>query len=161
MQGRPTGRETGGLPAACLPSPTCQLARPLALAGESYAGHYVPAVASRVFHATRSGEVVPPINLQGLAIGNGLTYPAIQVGAQRGSGWGPTRRIPNLRSCKPEHVERFQLPGEFRRLRIWPRCKCLSAPAWPNPSPFCSPTLPPPTTCPFTPFRIPAVRRLL
>lgn len=33
-------------------------------AGESYAGHYVPAVASRVFHASRSGEVVPPINLQ-------------------------------------------------------------------------------------------------
>ncbi|KAL4436655.1 hypothetical protein ABPG75_003794 [Micractinium tetrahymenae] len=49
--------------------------------GESYAGHYVPAVASRVFHASRSGEVVPPINLQGLAIGNGLTDPAIQYGA--------------------------------------------------------------------------------
>ncbi len=33
-------------------------------AGESYAGHYVPAVASRVFHASKSGEVEPPINLQ-------------------------------------------------------------------------------------------------
>ena len=41
----------------------------------------MPAVASRVFHASKSGEVVPPINLQGLAIGNGLTDPAIQYGA--------------------------------------------------------------------------------
>lgn len=49
--------------------------------GESYAGHYVPAVASRVFHATRSGEAKPPIKLAGLAIGNGLTDPAIQYGA--------------------------------------------------------------------------------
>ena len=49
--------------------------------GESYAGHYVPAVASRVFQATRSGEASPPIRLAGLAIGNGLTDPAIQYGA--------------------------------------------------------------------------------
>lgn len=49
--------------------------------GESYAGHYVPAVASRVFHAAKSGEADPPINLKGLAIGNGLTDPAIQYGA--------------------------------------------------------------------------------
>jgi carboxypeptidase C (cathepsin A) len=49
--------------------------------GESFAGHYVPAVASHIFHATQSGEAQPPINLQGLAIGNGLTDPAIQYGA--------------------------------------------------------------------------------
>ncbi|EFN52050.1 hypothetical protein CHLNCDRAFT_32614 [Chlorella variabilis] len=55
--------------------------RPFFVTGESYAGHYVPAVASRVFHASKSGEVEPPINLQGLAIGNGLTDPAIQYGA--------------------------------------------------------------------------------
>lgn len=99
------------------------------------AGHYVPAVASRVFHASKSGELDPPVNLQvggkggvesgseeggvlqaagrragrapaapwlqaalrsplrrptthppnrqGLAIGNGLTDPAIQYGAYR------------------------------------------------------------------------------
>lgn len=31
---------------------------------ESFAGHYVPAVASKVFHASQSGEAEPPINLQ-------------------------------------------------------------------------------------------------
>lgn len=49
--------------------------------GESYAGHYVPAVASRVFQASKDGVAYPPINLKGFAIGNGLTYPAIQYGA--------------------------------------------------------------------------------
>ena len=34
-------------------------------AGESYAGHYVPAVASRVFHASKSGEVRGPVALAG------------------------------------------------------------------------------------------------
>ena len=48
--------------------------------GESYAGHYVPAVASKVFHAS-SKEKNSDINLVGLAIGNGLTDPAIQYGA--------------------------------------------------------------------------------
>jgi carboxypeptidase C (cathepsin A) len=47
--------------------------------GESYAGHYVPAVASRVFNAVQSGEA--DINLQGFAIGNGLTNPAVQYSA--------------------------------------------------------------------------------
>jgi hypothetical protein len=54
---------------------------PFFVTGESYAGHYVPAVASRIFHAAKSGEVDVDINLQGLAIGNGLTAPAIQYGA--------------------------------------------------------------------------------
>ena len=61
--------------------------------GESYAGHYVPAVAYNVFLASRarknsynnnnfdSSEVSLDIQLKGLAIGNGLTYPAIQYGA--------------------------------------------------------------------------------
>lgn len=52
--------------------------------GESYAGHYVPAVASRVFLANRAGELLHPINLKGLAIGNGLTVPRVQV---CGCGW--------------------------------------------------------------------------
>jgi len=41
----------------------------------------VPAVASRVFRAARSAELTVPINLKGLAIGNGLTKPSIQYGA--------------------------------------------------------------------------------
>jgi hypothetical protein len=59
-------------PSKCTFTTVCQLCR--------YAGHYVPAVASRVFHAMHDGEA-PTIRLAGLAIGNGLTDPAIQYGA--------------------------------------------------------------------------------
>ncbi|KAL6761011.1 Alpha/Beta hydrolase protein [Haematococcus lacustris] len=53
---------------------------PLYITGESYAGHYVPAVAHRVFLANKNQEG-PAINFKGLAIGNGLTNPAIQFNA--------------------------------------------------------------------------------
>lgn len=43
---------------------------PFYIIGESYAGHYVPAIASKLLNFG--------INLQGAAIGNGLTDPAIQ-----------------------------------------------------------------------------------
>jgi len=60
--------------------------------GESYAGHYCPAVAARVAEhnaaeaaaeAAERGLVSqgPAINLKGVAIGNGLTEPATQYGA--------------------------------------------------------------------------------
>jgi carboxypeptidase C (cathepsin A) len=78
--------------------------RPFYVTGESYAGHYVPAVASAVYHASRSGEVEPPINLQGLAIGNGLTDPAIQYGAYRCGHWGGLKQEAVLRAMR-------QLPG--------------------------------------------------
>lgn len=55
--------------------------RPFFVTGESYAGHYVPAVASRVFLANAGKELFRPINLKGLAIGNGLTVPRVQYGA--------------------------------------------------------------------------------
>ncbi|KAG0565772.1 hypothetical protein M758_7G013600 [Ceratodon purpureus] len=48
--------------------------------GESYAGHYVPAVAGRLHKALKNKEGVP-INLKGFAIGNGLTQPDIQYEA--------------------------------------------------------------------------------
>ncbi|MEW5315793.1 MAG: hypothetical protein WDW38_007198 [Sanguina aurantia] len=48
--------------------------------GESYAGHYVPTVAHRIWAANRDGEG-RSIALAGIAIGNGLTDPAIQYGA--------------------------------------------------------------------------------
>jgi len=50
--------------------------RELFITGESYAGHYVPCVAHRVWKA-RSEENVP-LNIQGFAVGNGLTNPALQ-----------------------------------------------------------------------------------
>lgn len=47
--------------------------------GESFAGHYVPAIASYLYKANANpppGDIV--INLKGVAIGNGLVQPAIQ-----------------------------------------------------------------------------------
>lgn len=53
--------------------------RDLYITGESYAGHYVPAVSYKLFKAIQKDAL--EISLKGLAIGNGLTYPAIQYGA--------------------------------------------------------------------------------
>ena len=54
----------------------------LFITGESYAGHYVPAVASRIVeHNGNSQRKTAELNLQGIAIGNGLTDPGIQYGA--------------------------------------------------------------------------------
>jgi len=50
------------------------------ITGESYAGHYVPAVSYRVFREQQKGGG-PSFSLRGLAIGNGLTVPEIQYGA--------------------------------------------------------------------------------
>ncbi|GAX82651.1 hypothetical protein CEUSTIGMA_g10077.t1 [Chlamydomonas eustigma] len=54
--------------------------RPFFVTGESYAGHYVPAVSHRVWLANKQKEGTP-INLKGIAIGNGLTNPEIQFPA--------------------------------------------------------------------------------
>ncbi|XP_028776242.1 serine carboxypeptidase-like [Neltuma alba] len=48
--------------------------------GESYAGHYIPAVASRIHQANKAKEGIH-INLQGFAIGNGDTNPEMQFAA--------------------------------------------------------------------------------
>ncbi|KAK7354781.1 hypothetical protein VNO80_20267 [Phaseolus coccineus] len=50
------------------------------ITGESYAGHYVPAIASRVNQGNKENQGIH-INLKGFAIGNGLTNPAIQFQA--------------------------------------------------------------------------------
>ena len=49
--------------------------------GESYAGHYVPAVSNRLFHEMRKPGTGKKIDLKGFAVGNGLTDPGIQYGA--------------------------------------------------------------------------------
>lgn len=43
-------------------------------------GHYAPAVAHRVYKASELGQG-PPINLKGVAIGNGMTNPSVQFPA--------------------------------------------------------------------------------
>ena len=53
---------------------------PLYVTGESYAGHYVPAITYRIWKETK-GKGNAPMNLKGMAIGNGLTDPGIQYGA--------------------------------------------------------------------------------
>ncbi|KAL9261459.1 Serine carboxypeptidase-like 48-like protein [Drosera capensis] len=50
------------------------------ITGESYAGHYVPAIAGRVHRGNKANEGIH-INLKGFAIGNGLTDPEIQYAA--------------------------------------------------------------------------------
>jgi len=48
--------------------------------GESYAGHYVPAVGSRIVAGNKEGSQ-KTINLKGVAIGNGLVNPEVQYPA--------------------------------------------------------------------------------
>lgn len=50
------------------------------ITGESYAGHYIPALASRIQKGNKAKEGIH-INLKGLAIGNGLTNPEVQYPA--------------------------------------------------------------------------------
>ncbi|KAK4286415.1 hypothetical protein QN277_002973 [Acacia crassicarpa] len=50
------------------------------ITGESYAGHYIPAIASRIHQANKANEGIH-INLKGFAIGNGDTDPYIQYAA--------------------------------------------------------------------------------
>eukprot|EP00927_Polykrikos_kofoidii_P076899 TRINITY_DN73912_c0_g1_i1.p1 TRINITY_DN73912_c0_g1~~TRINITY_DN73912_c0_g1_i1.p1 ORF type:complete len:579 (-),score=71.91 TRINITY_DN73912_c0_g1_i1:14-1750(-) len=49
------------------------------LMGESYAGHYVPAIAHRIWRGNQLFEG-RAINLKGIGIGNGITVPSIQYG---------------------------------------------------------------------------------
>jgi len=52
---------------------------PFFLTGESYAGHYLPAIARRVQLGNQGQNAI--INLQGVAIGNGWVDPLIQYGS--------------------------------------------------------------------------------
>jgi carboxypeptidase C (cathepsin A) len=51
-----------------------------AITGESYAGHYIPALSARILAGNAAGQG-PKINFAGAAIGNGWTDPKIQYGA--------------------------------------------------------------------------------
>jgi cathepsin A (carboxypeptidase C) len=45
--------------------------------GESYGGHYAPAISARIHKGNVNKEGLP-INLQGVGVGNGLTDPVVQ-----------------------------------------------------------------------------------
>ncbi|KAJ6640697.1 Venom serine carboxypeptidase [Pseudolycoriella hygida] len=49
------------------------------IAGESYAGKYIPALGHAIYNHSRSTDSEDKINLQGVAIGNGLTDPVNQM----------------------------------------------------------------------------------
>ncbi|GMH41459.1 hypothetical protein BSKO_09369 [Bryopsis sp. KO-2023] len=55
--------------------------RPIYLSGESYAGHYLPAIAKRIVDAN-AGNEGPKLNLQGIILGNPWTDPGIQAVSQ-------------------------------------------------------------------------------
>lgn len=45
--------------------------------GESYGGHYAPAISNRIYNGNVNKEGIP-VNLQGVGVGNGLTDPVVQ-----------------------------------------------------------------------------------
>ena len=51
-------------------------AQPLFISSESYGGHYVPELATRVVANNRAGKL-PPLNLQGVTVGNGWVNPLL------------------------------------------------------------------------------------
>jgi cathepsin A (carboxypeptidase C) len=52
---------------------------PLFIVGESYGGHYAPAIAHRVWQGNNNRHPnTIPLKLSGLGIGNGLTNPEMQ-----------------------------------------------------------------------------------
>jgi len=51
---------------------------PFYVFGESYAGHYVPNVAHRIWHGNQQAAPAAQIRLAGMSIGNGLTDPEVQ-----------------------------------------------------------------------------------
>ena len=52
---------------------------PLFIVGESYGGHYAPAVGERIVRGNAQGlEKTIPLNLHGVGVGNGLTDPSVQ-----------------------------------------------------------------------------------
>nr|GMD24098.1 serine carboxypeptidase-like [Ipomoea batatas] len=72
------------------------------ITGESYAGHYIPALGSRVNQGNKKKEGIP-INLKGLAIGNGLTNPELQYPAY------PDFALDNKLISKSDHDDLMQL----------------------------------------------------
>jgi vitellogenic carboxypeptidase-like protein len=47
--------------------------------GESFAGHYIPALGYYILQETAAGSISPSFQLKGIAIGNGNTDPIIQI----------------------------------------------------------------------------------
>eukprot|EP01036_Dinobryon_divergens_P023809 gene23809-32198_t len=82
--------------------------------GESYGGHYAPAVASRIYKGNQNKEGLT-INLKGVGIGNGLTDPLIQY------QYYPEMAMNNSYNIKTVSEEAYQSMVDHL-----PRCKSLA-----------------------------------
>ena len=71
---------------------------PLYIFGESYGGHYVPAVGSAVMHQLH--------NLRGIAVGNGLTVPTVQFQYYPELAYTYAKEKVNKRATTHTHSER-------------------------------------------------------
>ncbi|KAM9992795.1 hypothetical protein ACTFIY_010227 [Dictyostelium cf. discoideum] len=64
---------------------------PFFISGESYAGHYIPHMASYILNMNENlSKDSVKINLQGVAIGNGYTHPTTQINSYREFGYYAT-----------------------------------------------------------------------
>ncbi|KAK5583904.1 hypothetical protein RB653_005508 [Dictyostelium firmibasis] len=64
---------------------------PFFISGESYAGHYIPNMASYILNMNENlSKDSIKINLQGVAIGNGYTHPTTQINSYREFGYYAT-----------------------------------------------------------------------
>ncbi|CAN6443947.1 unnamed protein product [Victoria cruziana] len=90
--------------------------RPLYITGESYAGKYVPAFGYYVLNKNRKVRQSRQINLQGIAIGNGLTDPEVQVTTHAASAY-----FSGLINAKQKsHLEELQVSTvELIKLGKW------------------------------------------
>jgi len=105
---------------------------PFVVFGESYGGHYVPAVAHRVWKNNQNPPAgAPHINLSGVGVGNGLTDPVIQYEYYAEKAYNSTyspRRVSEKQyyemvEATPKCIEMIKECNT----QGFPKAKCVSA----------------------------------
>ncbi|XP_062109591.1 serine carboxypeptidase-like 50 [Humulus lupulus] len=96
--------------------PTLFKSRPVYIAGESYAGKYVPAIG---YHIMKKNAYLPKtrrINFGGVAIGNGLIDPVVQVGTHASHAYFTGL----INEQQKEEIERLQSRAiELAKKKRW------------------------------------------
>ena len=83
--------------------------------GESYAGHYVPNVAHRVWVGNGAGGA-PHINLVGMSVGNGLTDPEVQYAYYPAMAVSTNQHQPAVSNATYEKMAKA-VPGCIKAIR--------------------------------------------